>query len=159
MMSPANILRQILVDAGLVTMPGVPQQTVPFQQAPGDGSTLCYTSSLPDDEDQAVLIKGTAGKVFGRQMRGGKTDVHHGVKFNIRSPNDEIGSLLAIALADGVDKIPPLLTVVLNEVSHYVQSVYRTSSVMEMGEERGKKRQLWSFNVRIAMQNREPTIG
>jgi hypothetical protein len=155
--SPAYILRQILVDAQIVIMPAVLGQTIPFVQTPQDGSTVCYVSSMPDDVDQVVCLYNTMGRLFGR-LQEGKTKVHPGIKVEVRALDPGTGYDLISCISNALDKIQTQ-TVTVDEIDHYIQSVYRTSPIVELGEEVGKKRQLFTLNARMAFQALEPSLG
>jgi hypothetical protein len=157
--SPARIVRACLLVQNLVLMPEEPGHSVPIEPIPGDGTTYCYVSSMPDTPDQVVMIKDTMGAYWGRNQRSGQSWVHPGCKLWVRALDENVGFALANAIAVGLDNIPPLSTVVIDGVTHYVQSVYRIGPIISMGEEVGKKRSLWTINLRVAMQDKEPSLG
>ena len=126
-------------------------------QEPGDGSTVCLVDGMADEFDQAVFIQDQVGLDFGRRQRG-KTERHPGIKIIIRALDHQTGFSLANAVANALDS-STMMTVSVNGVSHYVQSIYKTSTIIRLGEEVGKRRQLWSINARIVFQDREPALG
>jgi len=155
MASPAEIVRACFVQLGLVIMP-VSNEQLPVAQLPEDGTTQCYVGNQPDDVDQMVCVYGPAGRVFGREMRGGKTLLHSGIKVIVRALDYPTGWALANLIATtGMDSFPGNSTVTVTDdpTVYNVQSIYRTSDVIELGEEVGKKRQLFSINARIALNN------
>jgi hypothetical protein len=152
----AEIVRACLVANGVVVAPPVPNETVPYQQTPYDGSILCYAPSMPDEIDQAVCIYDTQGRVFGYSQRkvsanGPKRLSHPGIKAVIRAL-DETGSDVATRIANALDSIYNQ-TVTVRGANYSVQSVYCIGEVIGLGEERGRKRQLWVVNARVAMQS------
>lgn len=157
--SPSKIVRAVLVSKGLVTEPAQENQ-IPIEQLPGDGSTLCYVSSLPDEIDQAVLIKGTAGLLFARGMRAGDYFQHPGIKILVRALDHDTGyDLISRLCTQGIDTVNRNTVITLDGTTHYVQSIYRTSTIIELGEEQDKKRQLFTINARVAFQAQEPSLG
>lgn len=156
--TPSQIVRAILLNANVVIMPGIPFVTIPYIQTPGDGSTVCYTSTMPDDDDQICYITNPMGRYFGREMRG-RSVVHPGIKLTIRSLFEQEGYCAANAIAIALDTFSGSVTIVIEGVSHYVQSVYRTGPITFLGEQVGKKRLLWVINACLAMQAKEPSLG
>jgi ribosome biogenesis GTPase A len=157
MAGPAEIIRSILVTQKLVAMPPVAGKTVPFQQLPGDGTTLCFIGSMPDTPDQAVAIYDTPGIIWGRRQRDAKDLVHSGILIKIRTL-DYSGYDLANNLANSLVTIKQTNTII-GETTYYVASVYRTSNVVSLGEQVGKKRQQWTVQARVAFQDIQAPIG
>jgi hypothetical protein len=153
MPSPSQIVRAALVMKGAVWLPSL---SVPFVQSPGDGTLPCYTSALGDDVDEAVRIHDVPGRVFGRQMNANKWSIHPGLTFLVRSLSDDWG--VAQQLANVVDELV-LCSVEFEGVVHYIQSVYRTSTIADVGEQVGKKRSQWLWHARVAFQDSEPQRG
>ena len=152
--STAQIVRQILKAAGLVAL-------VTDEPLPTDGTPICYVSSMPDETDSAVLIKDTLGLNFGRSQRS-RTLIHAGVKLWIRQPTFPPAVNYAQAIAIYFDNFPPQSAVSIpNDPSspHCVQSIYRVNTLVDLGEEVGKRRQLWTLNARVAYGEEEPVKG
>jgi len=158
MASPAQIVRQYLIDKGIVIDPEEPGELYTYNAIPGDGVTPCYVSSLPDDIDQAIVIKDQAGVYFGRRMPDGKSMLHPGIQFVIRSLDYQTGYDLANSIVLAFEAVNNTNTTV-NTVVYSVKSVYRTSTIIALGEEVGKKRQLFSINARVAFNDSVPSIG
>ncbi len=162
MSGPAEIVRAALVAQNLVLMPGdTVNQLIPFQQIPFDGSMPCYVSSMPDEIDQGLLLRDVAGHLFARRMEDGKYLVHCGLKLLMRTIEYDYDSVNALFNAiTAISKVSiPITDPAGNIVQHFVQTIYRTSTIIPLGEEVGKRRQLWSLNVRVAMQDQEPQTG
>lgn len=155
--SPAEIIRSCLIDLGLVIMPGIPNQTIPYQQTAGDGSILCYVSSMPDDEDQCICIYDQSGIVWGRDTS--KKLAHPGIKVLVRAVDYSIGSLMVRSLALAIDNRMRNITTVLNGTPYTISNFYRTGTIISLGEEVGKRRQLWSINARVAFDYSTPLLG
>ena len=157
--SPAEIVRAILVGQGLVIMPAIPGLTLPYIQTPGDGTALCFVNLKEDTIDQALFIHDTAGVWFGRSLRSAKTLLHPGVSMIVRSLNEPQGAALAQSIANALDAVVKSVVMTYDGSQHYLQSLYRVGGINSLGEEVGKRRFLWSLNARVAMQDIEPTLG
>lgn len=148
-------MRAYLIQQGVVVLPLRPGKNIGFRQIrPGIDPTPCFVSSMPDDYDNAVMIRGVAGAHFGRFQSTGQTMLHPGLKIMVRTLLYEQGWPLAQSIATALDNFTAA-TIIVDDETHAVQSIYRTSNVIELGEEIGKKRQLFSINARIAMQAAE----
>jgi hypothetical protein len=155
--SPAEVVRACLIAQGLVILPEEEGSLVPYEQTPGDDSTLCFVPTMPDEIDQAVCISNNTSLNFGRSQRDGRQWMHYGVKLIIRTLDNK-GHDLAVALATGLDQVARG-SVTIGEETHLVHTINRIGSIIDLGEERGKKRQLWSINARVVMQDTEPAMG
>jgi hypothetical protein len=160
MSSPAEILRAFLVREGVLAMPFVKGKTVPIVQHPLTELTPCYVSSMPDDPDQAVTIYDVSGIMFGRRQPDGKQMLHPGMSVLVRTINYGTGYNLTNMLAVVAETLDSSQSpVVVNDQEYWVQTVYRTSTVTSLGEEVGNKRQRFSFDLRMALQDRQPSLG
>jgi hypothetical protein len=119
---------------------------------------LCFVSSRPDEPDQLVCLYDVAGSVQGRRMADGRLLIHAGLSVIVRAA-DYTGYALANAVASALDGVRRQDVEMPDGTAHHVQSVYRTSTVVALGEEAGKRRQLWSFSARVAFQDSEPSLG
>jgi hypothetical protein len=145
--SPAKVCAQILVNADIGLLPGVPGQILPVTQIPGNVQTPVYTLKMPDAPDQVVCLYDTAGKYNGRLMRG-QTTTHPGVSVIVRAPNGDGYKELCIPITDAFDNFF-YSQVTVDEIPYGVHSVYRIGDIISLGEETGKRRQLWSINYRM----------
>jgi hypothetical protein len=155
--------RSVLVDLGLVKLPDLANELVPFSQTPGDGTTLCFVAAIPDEIDQLVHIRDVAGILFARRQLDGKYLSHHGIKVTIRALDFPTGDALKFAIANGLSSVDNT-TVIVPDLAgvgspHYLKSIYLVGTPIYLGEEPNKKRNLWTINARVAMQDREPMIG
>ena len=150
MATPSDIVRSVLIDHDLVYLPNT------VQTEPLDGKLVCYTESLPDEQDEALLIHDVAGMMFGKLQRG-RSAVHPGIKILMRSLDPSGLDVLANILGV-LDPLNDFSTVWLG-TTHYIQSIYRQGSIVSLGEEIGKKRLLYTVNARVAFQWREPFLG
>jgi hypothetical protein len=173
MPSPAEILRSCLLDAAapLVLLPEdhlgqTPGGELLVVQQPQSISDLvtqqpvtpCYVSSVSDDIDQVVALYDVPGRIFGRSMTDGQYWFHLGIKAIIRHLDYSAGWDLSQQLAAGFDAIQNHITT-LNGVQHRVNNVYRLGTIHALGEEVGKRRQLFSIDARIVLASTEPPLG
>jgi hypothetical protein len=158
MASPAEIVQACLVALDLVIVPMEYNELVPFVQQPGDGSTVCYISSMPDDDDQAVCVKNSIGLDFGQTMNTGKYIIHPGIQIEVRSLYDSPGYALTQKIANAIQGINNN-TVVFNGQTYYVQNIYRVGSIVTFGEQVGKRRRIWVIPARLVMADSQSTIG
>lgn len=157
MASPAYIIRACLVEAGAVAMP--PDGPSPaYTPEPGDDLTLCFVPSLPDEVDQAVAISNEVGRYFGREMTVGKGMVHCGIKLFVRFPEEEAGHDFAVSMILALRAIKNK-TIAVDGTTHYIQSVYVPGTLIPLGEEQGRQRQMWTIHARVAFKEQEPTLG
>lgn len=132
-------------------MPGTPQE-------PGDGTTCAFVSKLPDDYDQCIALYDTAGLNWGR-AQSGKRWLSPGLKVLVRALTYGVGYALAQSIADGLDLIVNQTVIASDMTTHYVKTVTRTGTIISLGEEIFKQRQLFSINARVAYQDQEPVQG
>lgn len=149
--SQAQILRSCLIDLGLVSYPNTGKPYLP----------PCFVGGIPNQPDPLVSIMDTPGVMFGRDVRTGASVTHAGIKIVVRSTEFLNGYPIVSAISDALDQsMQPFVTRLPEDGSiHYVQNVIRSTPIIDLGEEVGTKRRMWSVNARIALDFREPTIG
>lgn len=157
MASPAEVVGACLVNAQLVIVPT--SQDPP----PGPDPVTLFISSMPDDTDLAVAVFDTAGTRFGRSMRDGQSWVHPAVNMLIRHRLYSQGYNLCQQIANFLDSFTSTTVIVTTPASGSeivaVQSLYRVGTIISLGEEVEKRRQLWSLNLRVAFQGSQQQIG
>lgn len=147
--TPAQIVRSCLMDWGIVSYPG--QQPLVL---------LCYAFSMPDAANEAVCVIDTSGVSFGKGMRSGKINIHPGVQIIVRHRDEVLGYLKMNEIKDGLDSHFPIATQVPEDGSvHRIANIRRTSPIITLGEEVGKRRYLWSLNAVVAFEYEEPSLG
>lgn len=157
----AEVVRAFLIGHKIVVDPAPTDQVPPFQ-LPGDGTVFCYVSSIPDEIDQAVCLRDVPGVTWAAKMQPSVNNVpkrvsHPGVKVLVRW-TDYTGYDVAQTVANACQAIYNG-TVQVRGISYAVQSIYRIGDITDAGEEIGKKRQLWTFMLRVAFQDSQPNIG
>lgn len=150
--SPAQIIRACLVDQALVIMPGT------HVQIPGDGTTICFVSSMPDEVDQAVALLDMPGLFGGRRHKDGKYLIHPGVKVQIRALDHDVGCELVESILNGIGTIVRTTISVGSEVWK-ISSAYRIGSLIPNEEQVGRKRQQWTQNIRVAFDDDQSPLG
>lgn len=140
MMKPAaRIIRQLLLDAGVVAT---------------SGDWTAFVSSMPDQPYSSVCVYDTSGPVDGRVMGGTKIE-HDGFQVLVRGP--EYASLWEKVkdIADALDAVAPGTEVEVETGSAYIlQNVSRRGAVMPLGtiEQGTKTLQLFAVNGIITVR-------
>lgn len=133
--APSDILRKCLIDADM-------------GQYPDDGvQTPIFTTSMPEDGDLAVCVYDTAGRMDrrGRCMRGPVQD-YPGVQLRFRGKTAPEAYDLAKRFQDALEAIV-VRTVNMDDESIYIlQGFRRVSTIVYVGEEPERQRQLYSLN-------------
>lgn len=130
--SPATILRQFLIDSGLVP-------------AELDVQWSCYIASMPETPADVVCAYDTAGTKDGRLMQGLVIE-RAGVQIKVRSTSYTNGWSKADAIRSALDAV--LRTPVTVEGVHYVIPVFiRSTGVVSLGTEPGTTSRNVSFTI------------
>ena len=124
--TPAEIITQLLDDLGLAdiedTGTGVPLT----------GWTV-FALHMPENPEQALVVKDTAGRIFGRANPDGVTAEHYGVQITARSSQDPATPYLKIKrLMEYFDTEVIRDQVTLYDYTNSVNRVYRVNSVMRV---------------------------
>lgn len=141
--SPAQVLRQLLIDFGF----GFDGTTLP---AP---AWSCYASSEPDVPDNCITVYDTAGQTFGREQNLGDTLEHYGLQFRVRSSVYDVGFVKTRALSKMLDESVRLNTVNVDDATYLVYSVNRTGPILPLGKDTpASKRNVFTVNATAAMR-------
>ncbi len=141
-MSPALVIQKLLIDSGVVTLPGI-------QQRRFTGKFQCFSPSMADDIDEGVLVRDDRGSNQGRLQRTGKHLEHHGIMIAVRSMT-QAGRAVLEATLNVLDSVKRTV-VRLDAADYTLQSVYRTSTPGYAGEEEGKRRFYYAAPCRVVM--------
>jgi len=117
--SPADIIRQLLIDLSLGT---------------ASGTWPVYVSQEPDLPDNVITTFDTAGIHDGRHMPGGEVQEHNGVQIRVRSANHAAGYTKAQTIAATLDTSVKLTAVTANSVDYQVISISRRGSVIALSK-------------------------
>jgi hypothetical protein len=139
MSSPADIIRQLLLDLGLVA-------------ATGDWTT--YVSFLPESPDNAVCVYDTAGKLDGRVMSTGEQQTHPGIQIRVRGLSYPAVWAKSNAIATGLDSLGRVLIAMSSSEAHTLLNVSRTGDIIPVGmeEEGGRRRHHFTINAVVTLQ-------
>jgi len=139
--SPADVIRQLLIDLGLGTTPT------------DEGSWPIFVSNEPDAPDNAIAITDTAGKLDGRIQNDGELGIHHGFQVRIRAATRAAGYAKANALAVGMDELVAYDTVTVSSTTYIVHAITRTGDILFLGKEvDASKRFLFTINAVTALR-------
>lgn len=141
--SPADILRRLLINLGLGTLPTTTVTSWPIR-----------AHNESDTPDNQITIYDTVGKKNGRTMFDGEVQEHHGFQIRIRSSNSVDGYTKARAIAVTLDEVIYQNNVVIGGTTYCVHSVTRTTDVIAIGKEASTptKRSIHTINGLISVR-------
>lgn len=142
-MSPADVIRQLLVDLNLSSDANEPWRA--------------YTGFLPDDPDSAICVFDTAGVQDGRLMRTGEQIMHPGVQVMVRGADYLETRNRAHDIAIALDAQRKTVVAVDSEQSYTVHNVSRTGDIMSLGMEveGDRRRHFFTINAVVTMETTE----
>jgi len=121
--SPADVLRWLLIDLGVLGMP------------PAAGAWPGHCNFEPSVPDECVTLYDTVGNDDGREMNSGKLYNHPGVQVRVRSKSIPSGhskaSQIRTALAESIN----VSRISIDGVTYLVQAVTRIGQVIPIGRE------------------------
>ena len=145
--SPADVVRNLLVDLGLGTTPS------------DAGSWPVYAAQEPNTPDSVITIYDTAGRKNGRTQVDGEVQEHHGIQIRVRDANHQDGYAKARAIAVALDEQVAAQGVVVDDIvgtgqtTYVVWNVSRTTDVLSLGKETPtSKRNLFTINAVAALR-------
>lgn len=145
--TPAQIIRSCLIDWNLVSYPGTASY-----KPPG------FFSSMPDAPDQAICVFDTKGRDFGRGTRENLSNVHPSIQICVRWVDEAEGHDRVNKIAVALDTHFPIITVLPEDGSSwYIMNIRRTSPILMLGEEIGKRRNFWTINALVVFEG--PSLG
>lgn len=117
--SPAEIIRQLLIDLGVGT---------------ASGSWPVKFATEPDNPDNVITVYNAAGRSSGRVQNGGERQEHHGFQVRVRSTSESVGYVKARVIAVALDENVLLTTVTVDSSTYRIQSISRTGDVISLGK-------------------------
>ena len=106
-----------------------------------------FATSEPDNPDNCITVKNTAGRDSGRVMQDGERQVHYGFQVRVRSLTAKAGFAKASAIAINLDQNVYDVTITIDSNDYLVHSVTRTTDVLDIGKDvPGSKRSLHTLN-------------
>jgi len=120
--SPAYILANYLVDAGLTTF---------------GGTWPVYIGKEPDTPDDCVTIYDTDGRIQGRTHYDGEMQEHYGIQVRVRSAPHRIveGYRKCKSILQNFDTEVLRTLVVIGSSTYKIQAITRQSDVIPLGDE------------------------
>jgi len=139
--SPADILRYLMIELGLGTLPSA------------NGSFPVYVDQEPDKPDSAITLFDTTGRSQGKDHPTGELQRHPGIQIKVRTARASTAytkaDAIVVSLTESVDKE----TVSVETSSYSVQSVTVTSGPIRLGKETlTSKRNSFTINVVISLR-------
>lgn len=132
--SPAEVIRQLIVDLGVGNDPPSPEWPA-------------YASFGPATGDDLIAVLDGRSKGFGRTMADGERQQHYGYRILIRSSTHAAGYARASALQNLLDQVSQR-TVVVEGTPYLVHSVNRQDEVDPSGKDRpSSARSLFSLTA------------
>jgi hypothetical protein len=142
MSTPANIIRQLLLDLNL-------------GQADTKQAWAVYVGFMPDTPDDAICVYDTAGKLDGRMMRTGQQIEHEGIQVRVRGllyPTT-IAKAYGIALAFDEQKRS---AVTADAANYLIQNISRSGAVLNLGvEDTDRHRYHFTINATLTIEPQE----
>lgn len=140
--SPADIIRQFLVDEGW---------------AADDGEWTAFTGFMPGEPDAAICVYDTAGKLDGRIMKTGEKIQHPGIQIQLRHPEFTLGFQRANSVAQSLDAQRKTVVALDTENAYIIHNVSRTSNVLHMGLEMegDRRRHLFTINAVVTIESQD----
>lgn len=145
--SPADVLRQLLVDLGHGTLPS------------SSSSWPAYCSTLADTPDNIICLIDTTGVHQGRKMVDGEVQERHGVQIFVRSARFIVGWTKARQVAVALDGVLRS-AVTVSSTNYLIQAVTRSSGPIALGKETQdiegsntiSKREIFSINCTVSVR-------
>jgi hypothetical protein len=138
--SPADILRYLMIDLELGTLPE-DEDTWPI-----------FCSSQPNLPDDHVTSIDTQGRENGRIMFSGEYEEYHGVQVRVQAKNHSTGYAKLRRIALTLDQGVRNKYVSISPALYLIDSVHRTSLIVADGKDVPKsKRSLFTLNVLVRL--------
>lgn len=132
--TPAEIVAQLIADLGLADVQGTGTGVAPT------GWTV-FALHFPEDPEQAIFVKDTAGRLHGRSQPTGVTGEHYGIQVLARSSEDPAASYRRVKLLleyfDTQVKRDEVILVDQNSIArtYRVNAITRTSPAIPAGSD------------------------
>lgn len=138
--SPAEILRQLLIDLALGSLVG------------DNDDWPIYTGSMPDTPDDCICTYDTDGRMMGRVQTDGEIQEQYGIQIGVRSRSVVDGFVKAQRICSTLDKIVYRAEVDVQLDTYRVNSIRRVTTVVALGAEPTSRRRRWTVNVLISIE-------
>ncbi len=136
MTSPADIIRQLLIDLSLADT--------------SEGWEV-FVGFFPDGPDEALCVYDTAGVLDGRIMETGEVIVHPGIQVRVRGKHyaEVYGKITE--MVRGLDAVKKLSVVFSEEEVYTVHNVSRSGAILPMGVDEVGNRRLHNFAANMTI--------
>lgn len=137
--SPAEIIRQLLIDAGVVE---------DLASGTADNSDwTCFVNSHPELPDNSVCIYNTTAVGHGREQINGETQKHYGIQVRVRG---EVVDSTYVKARDILDQFESVLraAVTIGASSYLVQAVHIAGDILDIGYDGASGRRLFTLNAK-----------
>lgn len=142
--SPADILRHVLIDLGIGTLPT------------DGGAWPIATASEPGTPDAVITTYDTQGRSDGRSMIDGEGWQHYGVQVRVRAATHIVAYPKAKQVEVAVDQSIYDHYIAIDGTTYLVHSVSRTSGVISIGKDTpNSKRTLFTINCLVSVHSLE----
>lgn len=136
--SPAEIIRQLLIDLNLATV----SATWPV-----------YATGEPASPDNCITVYDTVGFSDGRSMIDGELWTHYGFQVRVRSKDHNTGWLKADSIRTTLAQSVYERTVAIDDEHYFVHCIARIGQVLPLGKERGvSERSLFTLNATVPIR-------
>lgn len=136
-LSPADVVRRLLVNLGYGTLPG----------------NLNWPINVArelDTPDNTITVYDTSGVLQGRLQPTGVNEEYHGIQVRVRSTVFETGWAKINAIAYACDVLVEASTVVVSSATFVVGSIMRTGSPMWITRDvPTSDRQIFTLNANV----------
>jgi hypothetical protein len=146
--TPQDVVRQLLIENEFGVMPGI-AQVVPDQRLEVDPPQI-FTRAFPDDVSYLIWLKQIRGK-FWEFVSDGEPQEHKGLHVMVRYPlreEEDLGYTLAESLWRFLGKVSDE-TVTVGNYTFRIQGIYRTSPILDIGEQEEESRSDWAFEMNV----------
>ena len=138
--SVADIVRNLIIDLSLGTLPS------------SSAAWPVFAEREPDKPDNCITVYGSQGRDQGRMMIDGEREIQHGVQISVRSQNTTTGHQKALTIATTLDDSVKQTSVTFSAKTYLVHSVNRTSDVLYAGKDPDTKRNLFTINAVVPLE-------
>ena len=139
--SPGDVIRHMLIDLGLGTLPS------------GDSTWPIFCPSEPDSPDSVITVRTTGGRDGGRFQTDGERQGHPGIQIRVRSHRPDTGWEKANAVAVALDAIANQ-TVPISDNTYTVYAVTIKGNVIPIGPDSSKsERFLFAINATVSLRD------
>jgi hypothetical protein len=141
--SPARVVRQLLINLGVVNEVGA--AVTPYWPA--------YSPGEPPSPDNVVTVYNTSGQKDSRDKNTREMEGHHGIQVRIRGIDQATAFQKANDVTEALDKRVRYTAVTVGANQYIVKAVSRTGEAIDIGKETpSSKRSLFTVNALVAVR-------